>query len=309
MFPNLHSDRLFGAFLSAISEIFPDTSYLEDIVKDFKNHNPPFLVSSAFPSINLDDKNNIRFFPKLILDKKSSKNFHPDILKDFKKVSYFEESIFIELIQGNLTEEEILENYDENYKRVHNLLMKKNHKVNIKIKNVIRPSNAINRLNNETKIFYSDGIRYGDNIELFFFVEFFNKDYETVIKSALKFLKDRGFGKDIYTGKGHFEYRIKDLSVNELLNNDDGDRFITLSRFIPDIDLDIDKFDDSVSYELDFKRSRDKSGEVRKQVRFFKEGSTFNRYSNNYGCIVESGKNYPAYEYGYAFPVNYTQGD
>ena len=294
MFPNLHSDRLFGAFLSAISEIFPDTSYLEDIVKDFKNHNPPFLVSSAFPSINLDDKNNIRFFPKLILDKKSSKNFHPDILKDFKKVSYFEESIFIELIQGNLTEEEILENYDENYKRVHNLLMKKNHKVNIKIKNVIRPSNAINRLN---------------NIELFFFVEFFNKDYETVIKSALKFLKDRGFGKDIYTGKGHFEYRIKDLSVNELLNNDDGDRFITLSRFIPDIDLDIDKFDDSVSYELDFKRSRDKSGEVRKQVRFFKEGSTFNRYSNNYGCIVESGKNYPAYEYGYAFPVNYTQGD
>ena len=61
---------------------------------------------------------------------------------------------------------------------------------------------------------------------------------------------------------------------------------------------------------IDFKRSRDKSGEVRKQVRFFKEGSTFNHYAEKYGCIVKTGSDkYPAYEFGYAFPVSYCEGD
>ena len=305
MFPDLHSDRLFGALFSAINEIFSDKNYLEDMKHDFIEGNPPFIISSAFPSINLGNKN-IRFFPKLILNKQSNKSFNSDVLKDFKKVNYFEERIFVEVINGHLNEDEILDNYFDNYKRINNLLTIKNRELNATIKNVIRPSNAINRLNNKTEIFYTDGMRYSDNYELFFFIDFYDENYEKIIKSALRFLKDRGFGKDIFTGKGHFDYRIEDINFSDLISSNSGNRFVTLSRFIPH-DNETNNMDDLSCYELNFKRSRDKSGEVRKQVRFFNEGSTFNCYSEKYGCVVESGENYPAIEYGYAFPVKYTQ--
>ena len=54
MFPRLHSDWLFGAILSAISEIFPDK--LDDVISDFNDTNPPFLISSTFPVLYVNDE-------------------------------------------------------------------------------------------------------------------------------------------------------------------------------------------------------------------------------------------------------------
>lgn len=100
--------------------------------------------------------------------------------------------------------------------------------------------------------------------------------------------------------------------MENLINNDefnDNDRFITLSRFIPS-ENDLRFINDYSDYEILSKRSTDKSGEIRKQVRFFKEGSTFRIYSKHYGCIVKSGHKRPAVEYGFAFPIKYTlKGD
>ena len=42
-----------------------------------------------------------------------------------------------------------------------------------------------------------------------------------------------------------------------------------------------------------------------KEVKFFKEGSTFPDYQKFYGKIVDSGKINPAVEYGFAFPLKY----
>ena len=308
VFPKLHSDRLFGAFISAISELYPDK--VDEIINDFKSNNPPFIISSTFPAISIDDEK-LRFFPKIIINNSLNKTFNLDDLKDFKKVEYYEERIFFDIINGKLSEEEILTNYN-NYHRISNFLMLKDKEVNIEVKNAILPNNMINRLSGETKIFYSDGLRYSDNIELFFFIEFFNPDYENIIKSALKFLKDRGFGQDISIGKGQFDYTIEDISINDLSQNSvshDNDKFITLSRFIPS-EEDLKFIDEYSNYEILSKRSKDKSGENRKQVRFFKEGSTFKSYSKYYGRIVESGHERPAIEYGFAFPLIYTlKGD
>lgn len=308
VFPNLHSDRLFGAFLSAVSELFPDK--VDEIIENFKSNNPPFIISSTFPAISIDGEK-LRFFPKVIINNSSNKTYNLDELKDFKKVEFYEESIFFDIIHGKLSEEDILTNYD-NYNRIGNLLVLKNQDFNIEIKNAVLPNNMINRLSGETKIFYSDGLRYSNNIELFFFIEFFNPDYQNIIKAALKFLKDRGFGHDISIGKGQFDYTIENLSIDDLSKNDvihDDDKFITLSRFIPS-DNDLKFIDEFSDYEILSKRSKDKSGENRKQVRFFKEGSTFKNYSKYYGRIVESGHDRPAIEYGFAFPLIYTpKGD
>lgn len=57
------------------------------------------------------------------------------------------------------------------------------------------------------------------------------------------------------------------------------------------------------SYEIDSKRGKSSSNEIRKQIRFFKEGSVFPDYKKYYGRNVSSGKINPATEYGFAFPL------
>lgn len=305
MFPKLHSDRLFGAIFATISEIFP--SKINEVKHDFESENPPFLISSTFPVLDINDSK-IKFFPKIILKRKSEVN--SIVEKDYKKVDYLEESIFFDLIKGNISEEDILNNYDD-FSRVKNLLMLKGQEKDIEIAQSLTPHNAINRLINETDIFYSEGLVYGKNNGLFFLIEIFDESYVPIIKSCLKFLKDRGFGADISTGKGQFDYEIQDYNLVDLNISDNkinaGDMFITLSRFIPTTD-DLNHIGEESNYEIASKRSIDKSGDKRKLVHYFKEGSLFLHYKKFYGQIVDSGSYKPAIEYGYAFPIRYVSG-
>lgn len=304
MFPKIHSDRLFGAFLSAMSEIFP--SKIDEVKRRFEDNNPPFLVSSTFPVLYIDNEK-IRFFPKIILNDKLSQEIDQSIKKDFKKVDYVDENIFLDIVNDRLSQEDILINY-EKYTRVSNLLMSNEYIEDLEISSNITPHNAINRLTNETEIFYNEGLVYGNHVGLFFYVEILDESYESLIKSCMKFLKDRGFGKDISTGKGHFDYEIADINFDLEQTINLGDKFITLSRFIPS-DEDLKRINEYAFYEIGTKRSIDKSGEIRKQVKFFKEGSTFLHYKKFYGKIVDVGNIKPAIEYGYAFPIKYVHGD
>lgn len=296
MFPKLHSDRLFGAFLSAISEMYPDK--VDEIVKDFESDNPPFLISSTFPVLCVGEEK-IRFLPKIILNDNIDSSVEQ---KDIKKVDFIEEKIFNDILEGKLSQGDILKNY-HNYTRIKNLLMLKDYGKEIKFTSYITPHNSINRLSNRTKIFYNEGNVYGEHVGLFFFIEIFDDSFKEIIKSCLKFLKDRGFGKDISTGKGQFDYSIEESNtINFDEEIKEGDKFITLSRFIPsEEDLKFIKGDSF--YEIGLKRSIDKSGDIRKQVHFFKEGSTFLHYKKYYGRIVDVGNYKPAIEYGFAFPI------
>ncbi|PWB88372.1 type III-A CRISPR-associated RAMP protein Csm4 [Methanobrevibacter thaueri] len=297
-FPKLHSDTLFGALTYAISELYPNL--VDEMINEFEENKPPFLISSTFPVIfNEGDK--VKFYPKLIIGSDLS-GIDSQIIKDYKKVDYIEEKLFYALINGELSEKDILNNYDDYY-RFSNLLMGEKIDVDIGFGENILPNNSVNRLIHETKIFYTQGDSY-KNLGLFFLVQIFNEDYSSILKSAIKFLKDRGFGRDISTGKGHFDFEI-----DETVTFDDGsdkNMFVTLSRFIPTED-DLKRINEYSYYEIGSKRGRDKTGEIRKQVRFFKEGSIFPNYQMNYGNIVKSGEINPAVEYGYAFPLRFNK--
>ena len=304
MFPKLHSDKLFGAILATMSEIFPNK--IDETINYFKNNNPPFLISSSFPVIKINN-NKIRFLPKLILKDKFDSSINQNIKKDFKKVDFIEEKIFFDIIRSKLSQSQILENYYDEYTRINNLLMRGNHDINMEFtKSTIRPHNSINRLSNRTKIFYNEGDFYQKNCAgLFFYVEVFNNSYNHIIISCLKFLEDRGFGKDISTGNGQFKFSVEESNIFNFGNSiDDGDKFVTLSRFIPTED-DLKFINEESCYELDSKRSIGRNGDVRKQIHFFKEGSTFSYYKKFYGKIVDVGNYKPAIEFGYAFPIKY----
>ena len=297
-FPKLHSDTLFGALTYAVSELYPDL--VDDMINEFEQGRPPFLISSTFPVIfNEDEK--IRFYPKIIIDSDLSQ-IDSKIIKDYKKVEYIEEKLFYALINGEITEKELLNNY-KNYYRFSNLLMSEKLDVDIGFGENILPNNSVNRLVNETKIFYTQGYSY-KNIGLFYLVQVFDDDYIKIIESSMKFLKDRGFGRDISTGKGQFDFEIE--TVNNFVDSDGENMFVTLSRLIPKED-DLRGINEYSYYEIDSKRGRDKSGEIRKQVRFFKEGSMFPNFLETYGKIVKSGKVNPSIEYGYAYPLRFNR--
>lgn len=295
-FPKLHSDTIFGALFSAISELYPDK--VNQIIDKFEEGRPPFLISSTFPMI-FNEYINIKFYPKLIIGSDLS-GIESPILKDYKKVDYIDEKLFKSLINGEMSEKELLDNYD-NYYRYSNLLMSEKCDVDIGFGKNILPNNSVNRLFNDTKIFYTQGDNY-KNLGLFFLIKVFDDEFDAILKSAIKFLKDRGFGRDISTGKGQFDYIIE--NNDNSIDIDNGNMFTTLSRFIPSED-DLKRINEYSFYEIDSKRGRDKSGEIRKQVRFFKEGSIFPNYQENYGKIFKSGNVNPAIEYGYAFPIRF----
>lgn len=300
LFPDLHSDTLFGAITFAISELYPEK--VDEMISEFNNNQPPFLISSAFPFAYCGEEK-IRFFPKLILNQKEN-NLDTDTLKKYKNIKFMEEDLFYDLIKGDISELDILNNFNDYYS-FKGFLMKNDYGIDIDLGEDIVSNNSINPLTNETKIFYSSSNRF-KNMGMFFLVEFNNPDYESLILAGIKFLKDRGFGKDISTGKGHFDYEIdENYSIySQFEHKDNFNYFTTLSRFIPTRE-DLVGLDENASYEFGSKRGKSSSYDVRRQVRFFNEGSVFfNDDSKKYfGKTVSSGNKSPAVEYGFAFPL------
>lgn len=307
MFPELHSDTIFGAIISSISQLHGET-IVNNIIGAFESENLPFTISSAFPCI-IDEKNSnhIRFYPKISFSKESDKTEREisekylDNLKSYKKIEFLEEDIFFKVLNGELTEEDIILNLKDYYS-YKGLLMNEKPDIDIYYGENIVPNNSVNRQFGNTEIFYSSGTEYM-NMGLFILADLSNEGYKVFFEEEFKFLQDKGFGKDVSIGRGQFEYEISYENISSLENNENSDYFVTLSRFIP-TDDDLASIDKSY-YDIGFKRGVSSSKDIRKQIRFFKEGSSFifNDKKDFYGQIVQSGDKSPAVEYGYAFLV------
>lgn len=289
LFPTLHSDTIFGAILSSATQIYPEI--FPEILEKFKKGDPPFLVSSAFPYMECNQEK-IRFFPKPLLEPQEHSNL--EVSKKIRKARYVEESIFRSWIMEG--EQEITRKM-EDYRLQDGLLHPKNLDLQFKFDADTIPRNTINRMTNASEnIFYSSGVTMR-GLGLFFMVRFLDEGYEDLIKGVMRFLKDRGFGGDISVGKGHFIYELS----TENIFSADGNSFITLSRYIP-LPEELDSIGDDLWYELGSKRGRSAGGELRREVKFFREGSSFKSLEKAfYGVIVESGEK--AVEYGLAYPV------
>lgn len=301
LFPDLHSDKIFGAILATMNDLFP--SVTEDLIKRFKQDNPPFLISSAFPFIKIKN-NKIRFYPKILLDEELDFKFDLETIKNFDDIKFLQEEIFFDIISGKLSFNEIFNNYD-NYSKIGEFLFNK--QLNIQefqnfSNRMIVSQNTINRLNNSYKAFYSEGIKYNSYHGLFFHISFFDNDFIEILKAVFRLLKDRGFGSKISIGRGQFKYEIENDDIYKNHNSKfsvDENYFVTLSRFIPTKN-DLKFIDLNSNYELGFKRGINKFGYPCKQVIYFSEGSTFLANENKYfGKLFDSSEH--SVEYGFAF--------
>jgi len=294
-FPELHSDTIFGAILYAMDQLGTDVS---ELLNKF-GESPPFLVSSAFPFAR-HDGTKTRFFPKPIV---TPHRVDMDSAKRFKKVMYVEEDIFNCWANGETNEGKIIEGLEKGQYIIgaEKFLVRRDSEVNFKkfkVESINLPRNTINRVTQASEnIFYTSLHNFSEDGGLFFAIRFLDTTYENDVKAALKFLRDRGFGGDVSVGKGQFDFKIEDKDIQ----NQDGGRFVILSRYIPGEELKLFNTEE-MWYEIGSKRGRSSDGRVRRQVRFFIEGSTFPDIGREfYGRIVHSVDD--AVEYGYSYKI------
>lgn len=297
LFPEIHSDTLFGALCSAISNLYPYK--MDDMISNFLDNNPPFIISSPLPYI-YDEEKIIRLYPKI--HDSSDKRYDSNKLKQYKTIQYFDEATFIDYIKGDITESDLIDNIDK--LAYNNIIFQDDYNINFSCVEKILPGNNINRLTNSSEnIYYTSGYEYSD-MGLYFFIKFFDKEYERIVTSAIKYLKDAGLGKDISIGKGQFDYFFEENNqIENIIYYNKGMFFTTLSRYIP-TENELKNITNKSYYDITSKRGRSSNGEIRRKVTFFTEGSTF--FNNNqefYGKIIESGIVNPSVEYGYAFVV------
>ena len=294
-FPDLHSDTIFGAILYAMDQLGTDVS---ELLNKF-GESPSFLVSSAFP-FAIHDDTKTRFFPKPIV---MPHRVDMDSTKRFKKVMYVEEGIFNRWVDGEINEGKIIEDLEKGQYIIgaEKFLVRRDSEVNFekfKVESINLPRNTINRVTQASEnIFYTSLHNFSEDGGLFFAIRFLDTIYKNDVIAALKFLRDRGFGGDVSVGKGQFDFKIEDKDIQ----NQDGERFVILSRYIPGEELKLFNMEE-MWYEIGSKRGRGSDGRVRRQVRFFIEGSTFPEIRREfYGRIIHSAGD--AVEYGYSYKV------
>lgn len=298
-FQGLSSDTIYGATFSAIYNLYEDFDEMLDLFKQ----TPPFLFSSAFPFIFAEEI--AHFFPKPIEGRQQKlTNFDGNTVKKMKNAKYIHESLFNKWINGEINYDYLASNISE-YPSKDGLMYSKDLSLNFNIKSLDIARNSINRQTQFTDIFYSSG-NYYTNAGLFFLVRFMDSDsekkYSELITGAFKFLRDRGFGGSVSAGKGHFE--ITDITDTEIIHEPEkGNRFISLSRYHPTQDeIAIFKGNRDLWYDIFTKRGRSSDGRIRKQVRFFTEGSIFPDLNKGiYGKTIPVARD--AVEFGYAFNV------
>jgi CRISPR-associated protein Csm4 len=336
----IRSDTLFGALIWGIRLLFEGRglSSVTELLKRFKKDSkkPPFLISSTFAYVKADGDRLIHLFPLPILEPIQPNFADWEKYKEFSRVSFVSDKVLEKIIKGEHCYTEIYKQFtwlvkaDDSYMKVNpdarfvkigkalfdadeaDLLIQRTDTGVLKEYELQR--NAIDRLSGGTiegKLFYDSLISFKSGSGLYFVLKV-EDEFEVYIKSALKFLADKGIGGDSTIGHGAFEIlEIRDgLPLTEPVN---GSHFITLSLYYP-TNEEAENYNTKsgdVWYDLIRRRGKIESSfitgqDVRKQmVLMFAEGSTFPDSGKSFygeNPIVRK-QPFEVQHYGYAFPI------
>lgn len=317
------SDTLFGAICWGIKRIYGESKLFE-ILDGFKKK-PAFILSSAFPY--LESKNStLSFYPKPVSagfsasdikemageDKKEKVEVITKY-KKFKKAEYVSDAIFVKLVNG-LSEKALFNDYRNGCVKIEGKMLLtredgerffKDSKPAYKSESVQK--NSIDRLTMSTgeegQTFYQQEYFASPVFKLHFLMK---TDDINFFQPVFRYLEDKGIGGNRSTGKGRFKIEvISEISIGD----DTSSRFITLSRYIPDVSevnpmlYEIFPYRSKVDSEAEFK------GEDvwKSRVMYLKEGSCLeaNERKEFYGkmAVVKEIEGQKIYQNGIAFPV------
>ena len=315
-----HSDTIFGAICWAIRTLFGKKK-LKDILKEFWEQNPPFLLSSTFPYKQIDNER-IYYLPKPYIEPLSmddlkelsgkvkiptrpyhkTENFHfmhvLEKYKKFKKLKWIPYPAF-KKVQNGAGEKELFQDFLDGLIREPNIT-----------RSIAVQKNRLDRLSfsisGSGETFFQIEQSFMEGWGLYFLVKTNNLD--EYLKPVFMYLQDSGIGPDTKTGKNWFKAKISEKSLIE--NNLPSNKFITLSRYIGIDEIDIQ----NSRYGIESVRSKVESrfefaGEDiwKAQVMYFSPGSLIKLKEQKpyYGGLlpVKKIKGETIYQYGYAYPA------
>ncbi|MGQ9847078.1 MAG: type III-A CRISPR-associated RAMP protein Csm4 [Bacteroidales bacterium] len=264
----IRSDTLFSAIVSAARKFYGNL-----IAEKFIEEGS-VILSSAFPFYKEE-----YFLPKPL-------NFFPANLKEYEMIKVFKKAKFIskELLLKILAGEEIESKFfskdyilNECWRDIQNINIKnkKNDEKEDKIfeKQEI-PHIVMDRITNQTQIFYKSEVYFNKNAGLYFLAEV-KEELINKFETILRFLGDEGIGADRTIGKGMFEVEVINNFSLPSFNNTD--YFYSLSLYSPS-EKEFNEINPHNSY-YDFTiRGGWISNKTlnRKNLRMFVEGSVFN---------------------------------
>ncbi|WP_337866289.1 type III-A CRISPR-associated RAMP protein Csm4 [Ignavibacterium sp.] len=264
----IRSDTLFSAIVSATKKF-----YGNEIAEKFIEEGS-LILSSAFPYYKEE-----YFLPKPL-------NFFPSDLQEYEMIKVFKKAKFIskDLLLNILAGKEIESKYfskdymlNECWRIIQNIT-NKNKKDDEEEDKIFEkqevPHIVMDRITNQTQIFYKSEVYFNKNAGLYFLAEIKDEliqKFETV----LRFLGDEGIGADRTIGKGMFEVEI--INDFPLLTFDKADYFYSLSLYSPSKE-EFNEINPHNSYYDFIIRGGWISNKTlnRKNLRMFVEGSVLN---------------------------------
>ncbi|MBC7108387.1 MAG: type III-A CRISPR-associated RAMP protein Csm4 [Methanomassiliicoccales archaeon] len=329
------SDTLFGALCWGIRFISGNET-LEKMLEDFRNGDPPFVISSAFPcalsvATVVEYLIPMPFFtiPSKFFELSASKRMEiVGNYKKLKKVRWADASLVFDILKGRVTIYDILESIEkvkdsgkgdwcfQDYNYKDGVLSR--HDVPI-YKEVDMVGNAINRITSSTgeNFFFYKGYAMSRRGAMYFIIKH-RKNCENIVRPALRFLEDRGIGGKISSGKGAFEIiQIRTNIDEKLAEMSSGKTVLNLSTYIPTHE-EIVQFKNAGTkpiYNLLVRGGVIESGLAsesnpwKARTMCFGEGSLFPAIENRevYGQNpVVHDKKYKVQQYGFSF---YLRGD
>lgn len=323
--PYAHSDTIFSALCLSYLYIYGRDEF-EELLKQFINRQPPFLISSTFPLYN-DGESKIFFFPKPLITPTAGeykeKNYiercsAPSIRKKLKEASFFSKKVFENCLTNGI--EWVLEGLNNNtISSMDGTILTEDEKSRLKDSKIKlyedhqAPRNTINRIKSSSTIYYMGLTTYPPTSEMYLLVEVI-KDMSNKLDKVLSLLEEEGIGGERSLGYGRFRLAKEKIEVIEA---DNADAFITLSLYHPTKEeaKNFTQKTQFLSYKLLTRVSYAfspaiKGGKLKRRVRMMQEGSIFPKIENQnfYGDIsivldANDTGSHPVYRYGYAFPL------
>ncbi len=294
-FPSSYT--LFGAVSWGYLILYGEEK-LKELLNNFKNENPSFLISSILPK----NQNNC-YFPKPNLQAKRIEKTDIDY-KKLKKISYIPFNILKEVLDGNIKNElELHQTLDKELKE---------NKISLIKKDAI-PHASIDRIFGTTE--GSGGLFFEEVVALnegYILIAVKDENTRKKLKSIFNLLQDIGLGGNRSVGYGKVIFGdFEEFPEIEKYFKNKTDKFITLAPVIPEKET----YDLSNSYYdyFTFRGAIDnnynfKDVDIWKdKVIYLKEGSTFkvkkekDIYGQFFNAKTINGKE--IYQYGLAFPL------
>ena len=270
----IRSDTLFSALVSAAKKFYGDE------VAPKLLEPKAVILSSAFPFYKDE-----LFLPKPL-------HFFPEDLKEYEMIKVFKKAKFIskDLLLKILKNEKINEEYfnrdyilDGCWRMIRNEKDKDEEDKIFEDREI--PHIVMDRVTNQTQIFYKTEVYFHKNAGLYFIAEVKGEllqKFETV----LRFLGDEGIGADRTIGKGLFE--IEEIQNLNLELNTESDYYYSLSLYSPSKD-EFDQIEPKKSfYDFTIRGGWISNNTLnRKSLRMFVEGSVLKLANKQkpFGCL------------------------